>query len=163
MKITDLYLRRLLSLDLRGDVVYIIGMREVVLDEEFEYLRPRIKFNYNYPVIYEKDNRTFLHHLVIGKPPAGLEVDHINRNTFDNRKQNLRFLSHGDNMRNRLSWSKSGYRGAYLDKSSKRSKPWRSEIKLKGKRINLGYYDTAVKAHEAYLSKCKELNLLLPV
>ena len=41
------------------------------------------------------------HHEVIGKPPKGLVTDHINRNRLDNRKENLRHVTHSENMLNR--------------------------------------------------------------
>jgi len=42
-------------------------------------------------------NRIKLHHLIMGKPQEGFVVDHINGNTQDNRKQNLRFVSRSIN------------------------------------------------------------------
>ena len=38
---------------------------------------------------------------MIGKPPKGLVTDHINRNRLDNRKENLRHVTHSENMLNR--------------------------------------------------------------
>lgn len=41
------------------------------------------------------------HHEIIGKPPKGLVTDHINRNRLDNRKCNLRHVTHRENGLNR--------------------------------------------------------------
>lgn len=42
----------------------------------------------------------FLHHIIMGRPKDGLEIDHINNNGLDNRKSNLRIVDHTTNMRN---------------------------------------------------------------
>ena len=54
-----------------------------------------------------------MHHLVLGKPPPGLVVDHINRDKLDNRRGNLRFVRRAENAWNIAGQtdSQSGYRG----------------------------------------------------
>ena len=47
--------------------------------------------------------RVKMHHLILGKPPKGLEVDHINENRMDNRRENLRMVSHSVNLHNTIS------------------------------------------------------------
>lgn len=39
-------------------------------------------------------------HRFLTNPPNGLEVDHINHDTLDNRRSNLRVVTHAENMRN---------------------------------------------------------------
>ena len=59
-----------------------------------------------------------LHHLVMGKPTNGKEIDHINRNPSDNRRENLRVVTHLENMQN-LSKNKtntSGVSNVYYNK-----------------------------------------------
>lgn len=46
-------------------------------------------------------NRIYMHHLIVGLPPRGLMVDHINRNKLDNRRSNLRFVTCSQNLINK--------------------------------------------------------------
>ncbi len=39
-------------------------------------------------------------HRFLMNPPNGMEVDHINRDTLDNRRSNLRIVTHAENMKN---------------------------------------------------------------
>ena len=61
---------------------------------------------YRYFQINRKKKRTnyLFHHLVayafIGERPIGLSIDHIDRNKLNNNVNNLRYISHTENMRN---------------------------------------------------------------
>lgn len=88
-----------------------------------------------------------LHQLVMGCK----HIDHINHNTFDNRKQNLRKSDDLLNSRNRSTSknSKSGCRGVCW---RSREGKWRAYITHLGKRIELGLYsnlDDAISARKS--------------
>lgn len=88
----------------------------------------------------------FFHRLVMGKTNIREdEVDHINRDKKDNRKENLRVCSHAQNMKNSSMQknNKSGYLGVYW---SKKDKSWYSQITLNRKHIHLGYTKTKEEA-----------------
>lgn len=78
-------------------------------------------------------------HRFIMNFPKGKYVDHINHNTLDNRKCNLRICNNGDNLRNGKirTNNKSGYNGIYFDKNRNK---WLAEIKVNYKKIFLGRY-----------------------
>lgn len=93
----------------------------------------------------------YLHRYIMRKQLKGkLTVDHINRNTFDNRKGNLRVVSQSENRQNRdiMSNNKSGHTNIYWVKSRKK---WRVQIKRK----TIGEFDTldeAVNAKQSALT-----------
>jgi hypothetical protein len=61
-----------------------------------------------------------LHQFVL-PPEEGLETDHINGNTFDNRRENLRHATKSQNLINmhKVRFGYSGYRWIYLDKKKR--------------------------------------------
>lgn len=85
------------------------------------------------------------------------EVDHINRNTLDNRRSNLRIVTRSQQMQNvtpRKNTS-SKFRGVTFDKGHK-SKPWRARAKVDGKMLNIGRYATEKEAAEVVLKIRRE-------
>lgn len=76
------------------------------------------------------------------------DVDHIDRNTSNNRAWNLRVVTRRANAQNR-----STFNGG----ASKNGKRWRARIRINGKIHNLGHFDTEYEAQEAYKKACQEL------
>jgi hypothetical protein len=74
-------------------------------------------------------------------------VDHINGNGLDNRDENLRLATNSQNQMNsrKRSGTSSRYKGVSLQR-----KRWRAQIKLDGKLIYLGMFDTEEQAAMAY-------------
>lgn len=102
-----------------------------------------------YATLWYNGKNTFVHHLIMGKPPKGLETDHINGNPLDNRRSNLRFVDRATNCRNRTSYGTTGVKGVYHDKTSKRAKPYKVDVQdAYGKRKSLGYYATIEEAQK---------------
>jgi hypothetical protein len=90
-----------------------------------------------------------LHKFVFGADiPVGYEVDHISRDTLDNRRSNLRFVTHRQNTLNsgKQSNNTSGYIGVTW---CKREQKWRAYVIGEGKRVNVGYFDDLVVAAKA--------------
>ena len=96
-------------------------------------------------------------HRLVTNAPKGMDVDHVNHNTLDNRKANLRICTRSENARNNKGHKgrASRYKGVYFDKWHKGFKnrgylPWRAYTRVMGKRIWLGYYATQEEAGQAY-------------
>lgn len=91
-------------------------------------------------IIYE------MHH---GPIPDKMEVDHIDGNAHNNRIENLRLATHGQNMLNkrRHSNNTSGFKGVSYRKDKKK---WRAYICVHGRSHNLGHFDTPEAAAKAY-------------
>lgn len=79
-------------------------------------------------------------HRLIMNCPDDMQVDHINGNTLDNRKCNLRVVTNRQNSINSAipKSNKSGYKGIYFDKSRNK---WVANIKINYKTIFLGRFE----------------------
>ena len=86
-------------------------------------------------------------HRFIMNAPEDKEVDHINGDTLDNRKANLRLCTQAENNRNRKksSLNTSGYTGV-----NKKKNRWCARTSFDGKRIHIGYFSDAEEAAHAY-------------
>lgn len=90
-------------------------------------------------------------HRLIMNCPKNKQVDHINGNTLDNRKVNLRIVEQLQNSRNRTHQKTAAfpYKGISFYKFSK-SKPYGARICVKGKSKFLGTFFTLEEAARAY-------------
>jgi hypothetical protein len=94
--------------------------------------------------------RIYLHRLVLGLEngdPA--QVDHKNRDGLDCQKSNLRIATHKQNMHNRLSNTRSDA-NPYTGVTKIKDNRYVAKVHQNGLPINLGVYDTAELAAEAY-------------
>ena len=91
------------------------------------------------------DKLGYLHHLILGKPPTGFEIDHANGNKLDNRKINLRFCTSSQNNYNQKlrTDNTSGYKGVRFNKHANK---WVARIHVNKKEIHLGCFDNLIKA-----------------
>ncbi len=98
--------------------------------------------------------RHFAHRLawlyMTGKFPA-MDLDHEDLNPANNRFVNLREATASQNQRNqrRPIHNTSGLKGVSFHNQRKR---WMAQIKIKGRGIYLGLFDTKEEAHAAYCS-----------
>lgn len=81
-----------------------------------------------------------------GSIPDGAWIDHINGDKVDNRLINLRLCTHAENTRNRkLNKEKELPKGVWMQNGR-----YRAHIRLNGKGLHLGYFETVGEAQYAY-------------
>lgn len=88
-----------------------------------------------------------LHHFILGRV-AGKMIDHINGDSLDNRRCNLRHADAADNARNCSRPMPHGYRGILFRAGM--PKPWRARICVNYKKVDLGHFSSAIEAAKAY-------------
>lgn len=92
--------------------------------------------------------KTAMHRQVTGAP-KGKDVDHINHDTLDNRRSNLRLCSRGENLGNRRKLKRltSKYKGVWWKKEGN---IWEAGIRFNGTVTRLGYFNDEEEAARAY-------------
>lgn len=95
-----------------------------------------------------KVKRIIMHRYIIDAP-AHLFVDHINHDTLDNRRENLRLATQSDNNRNRIPRRVKASRFKGVTWNCHR-KHWRANIRANGKVNYLGSFQTEQEAARAY-------------
>lgn len=85
----------------------------------------------------------------------GEQVDHINHDTLDNRRDNLRLATNAENSRNRRKRknNKSGYTGVTYNMMTQK---WQAQIMFNGTPMQLGYFDEPITAAQAYDTAAKQ-------
>ena len=90
-----------------------------------------------------------MHHEV-AKTPDGLECDHINSNSLDNRKANLRSATRLQNSWNARKSQQIGYSKYKGITFRKRRQKWAAQICVDGRRIFLGTFEDETEAAKTY-------------
>lgn len=89
------------------------------------------------------EHTIYFHRYIMGNP--NYEIDHINRNTHDNRKSNLRIASRQEQMFNTLRNNKTGIKGVYYN-SNRPKAPWHCELTYNNKKYYSPQYQTKEEA-----------------
>lgn len=96
-----------------------------------------------------------MHRSIVGALPDD-EVDHINGDTLNNHRANLRTCTKAQNQHNsalRID-NKSGYKGVSW---YSRYQIWRASIRVNGKWNHIGYYADPIQAALAYDTRANDL------
>jgi hypothetical protein len=129
------------------------GKTTIIDDEDLEKV---MKYTWyfqgnGYAVRDQRHNgcRMMLLHRYIMDAPKGVVVDHINGNTLDNRKINLRTCTHSQNSWNakKRKDNTSGHKGVSWAKDRNK---WVVRIKVNKVYIFGGYFDNKIKAAQKY-------------
>lgn len=96
----------------------------------------------------------FLHRVILARKLERdlLETeycDHINCNSLDNRRENLRLATKAENLRNTRKYknNKSGYKGVFFEK---RTGKYIVHIMVNRKYLHLGCFNDPKEAHDVY-------------
>lgn len=98
-----------------------------------------------------------LHRIIMNVTDPKIFVDHINGNTLDNRRCNLRLCSHKENSRNQKlrKNNTSSYKGVFYNKKNNN---YNAFCTVNGKREFIGCFKYAYNAALAYNNKAIELH-----
>lgn len=93
-------------------------------------------------------------HQLIARTPKGFDTDHVNANSLDNRRANLRAATRAQNNANREKHSThagkpttSRFKGVSWDREKRK---WRAAIRVDKRAKRLGRFDDEIEAARAY-------------
>ena len=92
-------------------------------------------------------------HREILNAPSFRQIDHINLNSLDNRKENLRYATVQENGFNRpkpIMPCTSRYKGVFARQNNPETNGWTARIKFNGRHVELGRYRSEEHAAAAY-------------
>ena len=127
------------------------GKYAIVDDEDYEWLNETkwADDSRGYAIRKVKGKRTTekMHRLILNAKD-GEVVDHINRIPWDNRKENLRIATTGQNSANKgpYATNKSGYKGVAVFNKGR----WTAQITVNYRKIHLGVFDDPKEAAMVY-------------
>ena len=136
----------------------VVGFTRLV-EEDYERLRHWTwrRGARNYAVRDEtrhgKKRRIFLHREV-NNTPTGYITDHIDGDTLNNMRDNLRTATSSQNNANAKDRQRmSRYRGVYWHNKAGK---WYAQISINGRRCHLGLFDDQAEAAKAYAEAAQQ-------
>lgn len=127
------------------------GLTAIVDDTDYEWLSQcpwhahRGGRHYFYACRFINGKQRVFMHRLLTNAPNGMEVDHINGDPLDNRRANLRLCTHGQNQMNSVMRDQTHLKGAHPHHNR-----WEASIRVNGRIVSLGTFDTEEEAGHAY-------------
>ena len=133
------------QITLTNGAIALIDDEDLAMVSRWSWKQHRARYAYRTVRNGKGWKNVYLHQLLIGPPPEGMEVDHENRNRLDNRRPNLRFLPHWKNSHNRDTGrpTNSGHRGIGKPKGRTR---WSAILYAKNRIVWRGNFKTLDEA-----------------
>lgn len=136
------------------------GIKFIVSPEDYDSIKSmrwwacKKKYAYYISTTIRKKNKS-LHRILTGAK-IGQIVDHINGDTLDNRRENLRLV---DASQNNFNQKKKKYGGPFKGIGwHKRAGKWRARIRAYNQEISLGLYSCPIEAAKAYDEAAKKIH-----
>jgi hypothetical protein len=130
--------------------IIIIKNKQVFIDDEDSKFISRFTWHLHGPDEhpYARSSYKMLMHKMILGCANNYEVDHIDGNSLNNQKNNLRICSKINNQQNRNKYKEglSKYKGVTRRKNGK----WRARIRVNGDLIHLGDFNIELNAAQEY-------------
>lgn len=145
-----------------GIAFFTVKGVECLIDDDLWHefsIKPVSIVNGRYLCTTHDGKPKLVHHIIL--PASANEVvDHINGNTFDNRRCNLRYASHSLNSQNRGKVVKENttsiYKGVSLDDRHD-NRIWAARCGINKKTVCIGTFYSEVEAARAYNQKVVEI------
>lgn len=128
------------------------GKKALIDDDDFKIVSEyQWQYDHGYARGWVNRKRVYMHRMLL----KASRIDHINGNTIDNRKSNLRPATQKENTFNhsRNKNNTSGFKGVSWHKSTNK---WRAYISPNNKMKSLGLYSNKEDAARAYNEAAKE-------
>lgn len=121
--------------------------RFALVDNEDFALVSRFKWHYlSIGYAASKSCPALYMHRFIMRAPEGFVVDHVNGKTLDNRKSNLRIVSHSFNLLHHVRRSKANTSGIPGVIWHKKAKKWQAYKQINKRNTYLGLFDSKKEA-----------------
>ena len=141
-------LTAMIKIPLPGDFITYIDDADELLVAGFPWRVLKTHAGLYYVQAWNGYQHFYMHRLITGVAPRK-EVDHWNGNGLDNRRNNLRIVSHLYNQGNQRARTNqtSRYKGVYWDKNRDR---WMVQFTFNGKTRSIGRFTDELEAAQAY-------------
>lgn len=113
---------------------FLINLEDLTLIEKYDWVKRKDGY---FITLYKNDHKQHLMHRLIMNPPKGKQIDHINHNRSDNRKENLRICDPVYNSYNKSPTIDKSVPivGVYNCYKECKKHPWCASLEIKGKNV----------------------------